>query len=170
MFKSFLRGIPLLSKVLLIVVALLSVAYCSKSKDLEIKIKENVGLNKDLATTKEQLKLVLEQKAVIDKLNADLMMEAEDLKEKFGELETQTRSEFAEVAGAIDPVAVPSVISGKLEAAKKSASAPEALQAKKAMIPVVRKDVMQRAHDISIDALWKSYCQSTTHCKMVNKQ
>lgn len=170
MFKSFLRGIPVLSKVLLIVVALLSVAYCSKSKDLEIKIKENVGLNKDLATTKEQLKLVLEQKAVIDKLNADLMMEAEDLKEKFGELETQTRSEFAEVAGAIDSVAVPSVISGKLEAAKKSASAPEALQAKKAMIPVVRKDVMQRAHDISIDALWKSYCQSTTHCKMVNKQ
>ncbi|MGG4591804.1 hypothetical protein ACLPJK_26455 [Pseudomonas aeruginosa] len=170
MFKSFLRGIPLLSKVLLIVVALLSVAYCSKSKDLEIKIKENVGLNKDLATTKEQLKLVLEQKAVIDKLNADLMMEAEDLKEKFGELETQTRSEFAEVAGAIDSVAVPSVISGKLEAAKKSASAPEALQAKKATIPVVRKDVMQRAHDISIDALWKSYCQSTTHCKMVNKQ
>lgn len=166
MAKSVLGGIPLVHKVMAGFIIALWLAYWFTSKNLEISELQRVELAKDLKEAQEQIRITALQAEKMAKLNLDLANESDKNKKQFSELTQRTNTEFANLATGVDPAAIPPELSGKIASISKQiedgTSAPDV---DVVPVPVVKKEVLDRAFKISIDAMYESYCLASKTCK-----
>lgn len=165
MLKTIFAGIPAVQKALVLLGLIVSIAYCSKSKDLEIAVRDNTIIQNELTDVREELKVAKLEREKIATLNGNLIKETQELRDRFQKLETNTRTQFAELAGSLDGAAIAPELSGSVEAINRSAAEdPNTNPILVKPVKVIEKEKLDRAFKISIDAMYDSYCLATGKC------